>query len=148
MSSGRSASGLTPVEEDLGFLLARASGVVVRAANAALETYGLRVRHLSMLRLVAERARSQRELSQALGLDPSNAVSLIDDLEDLGLVQRTPDPQDRRARVVRATNAGLATLPDAVTDSEAGLDQALGTLGASDRVELRRLLRVALDAHL
>lgn len=148
MSSRSSTARPAPVEEDLGLLLARASGVVVRAANTALESYGLRVRHLSILRLVAERARSQRELSDVLGLDPSNVVSLIDDLEEIDLVQRTADPQDRRARLVRATSAGLATLPDAVADSEAGLDEALGNLGEDDRVELRRLLRAALSAYL
>lgn len=148
MSARSSTAGPTPVEEDLGILLARVSGVVVRAANGALESYGLRVRHLSILRLVAERARSQRELSDVLGLDPSNVVSLIDDLEELGLAQRTPDPQDRRARVVRATSAGLATVPDAVADSEAGLDRALGNLAEDDRIELRRLLRAALSASL
>lgn len=148
MLSGASTAGVTPVEEDLGVLLARASGVVVRAANAALESYGLRVRHLSILRLVAERPRSQREISNVLGLDPSNVVSLIDDLEDLGLAQRTPDPQDRRARVVRATPVGLATLPDAVADSEGGLEAALGHLGEDDRLELGRLLRSALSPYL
>jgi DNA-binding MarR family transcriptional regulator len=39
-----------------------------------------------------------RALAASLGYDPSNLTSVIDRLEELGLVQRRPDAQDGRAR--------------------------------------------------
>ena len=45
-----------PLSEDLGFLLSRASGAVVRTTNAALVEHGLRVRQYSVLVLACETA--------------------------------------------------------------------------------------------
>ena len=60
-----------PLADDLGFLLSRASGQIVRATNAALAEHGLRVRQYSVLALACESADglSQRELATVLGLD-------------------------------------------------------------------------------
>ena len=55
--------------DDVGFLLSRASGLFVRASNAALASYGLRVRSYSVLLLAcaADDGISQRDLSGVLG---------------------------------------------------------------------------------
>lgn len=41
---------------------------------------------------------TQRELTDFLSLDPSQVVSLVDDLKRRGLVERAAGKQDRRAR--------------------------------------------------
>ena len=41
-----------------------------------------------------------------LGLDPSQIVALVDDLEGRGLVMRTVDPNDRRNKLIVATDDG------------------------------------------
>jgi len=83
--------------EDVGFLLTRASGLVVRATNAALVDVGLRVRQYSVLVLADDTATgiSQRDLAEALGLDPSQVVALVDELAAAGLVERRPSPTGR-----------------------------------------------------
>ena len=61
--------------------------------------------------LVALRNRpgqTQQELSNRLMLVKSNASALIRKLEDRGLVQRTPDPEDTRNKRVRLTRSGQA----------------------------------------
>ncbi len=97
----------TPIGDDLAFLLARANALSLARIHKALSDHGLRTRSYTVLAIAAADARpSQRELSEFLRLDPSQIVSLIDQLERKGLVRREPDPRDRRANVVVATDAG------------------------------------------
>ncbi|MHA6804758.1 MarR family winged helix-turn-helix transcriptional regulator [Salinifilum ghardaiensis] len=94
--------------EDLGFLLSRASGVVARSASDALAPLGLRVRSYSVLALAGEEEGgvTQRRLAALMGLDPSQVVALVDELEGRGLVTRAPDPVDRRNKLIVATEEG------------------------------------------
>lgn len=94
--------------EDLGFLLSRASGVLARSASEVLADLGLRVRSYSVLDLAGEESSgvTQRRLAATMGLDPSQIVALVDDLESRGLVIRTPDPTDRRNKLIAVTEAG------------------------------------------
>src|SRR6187431_717813 len=95
--------------DDMSFLLARANALSLSAGNAALSAHGLRVRSYSVLALAAGTARpSQRELAELLRLDPSQVVALVDELQGRNLVIRQPDPNDRRANVVTATDEGAA----------------------------------------
>ncbi|MCX2729521.1 MarR family winged helix-turn-helix transcriptional regulator [Saccharopolyspora sp. NFXS83] len=97
-----------PFAEDLGFLLSRASGVIAKSASEALSPLGLRVRSYSVLAFVAEEPEgvTQRRLAALVGLDPSQIVALVDDLEDRDLVTRRPDPADRRNKRITATGGG------------------------------------------
>ena len=132
--------------DDLGFLLSRASGAVVRATNAALAEHGLRVRQYSVLVLACERGDdsgdgvTQRELAAVLGLDPSQVVLLVDELTAAGLVERRPDPADRRTRLVVATVAGHRTRAAAGAAADAALETPLGLLGEAERERLRDVL--------
>ncbi|HTD80126.1 MAG TPA: MarR family transcriptional regulator, partial [Chloroflexota bacterium] len=49
---------------------------------------------------------SMRELAERLRSDPSNVTGLIDRLEARGLVERRPDPKDRRIKGLALTSAG------------------------------------------
>ena len=49
---------------------------------------------------------SMRELAERLNSDPSNVTGLIDRLEARGLVERRPDPKDRRVKGLALTSAG------------------------------------------
>lgn len=126
--------------EDLGFLLARASGLAVRLVNLALDEHGLRARHLTLLQLVESGDRSQREISAALGLDPSNVVNLVDELERLDLIRRTPDPRDRRARLISLTTAGADRLREAGQVADEVLAELVADLSERQQAQLRRAL--------
>lgn len=137
------------LSDDLGFLLSRVSGIVVRATNAALAEESLRVRQYSVLTLACESegGMSQRALATLLGLDPSQVVALVDELVDAGLVERRPDPADRRTRLVVATAAGRRKRADAAVRAATGLQESLQPLSEQDRATLRELLsRVATSA--
>lgn len=126
------------------FLATRVGAIGASAANAALAPLGLRVRSFSVLTMAcSSTSLTQRAIADFLVLDPSQVVSLIDSLESDGLVQRTPDPNDRRARFITATDAGR-TLCDRATMA---VEQAEQTIFAgfteAERDTLRDLLRRA-----
>lgn len=136
--------------EDLGFLLARVSGEVVRATNAALAGEGLRVRQYSVLLLACDSAGgiSQRAMARILGLDPSQVVALVDELAQARLVERQPDPADRRAKLVIATAAGRRVRGQATARAEAAVRGALRPLADDEQAALRAFLsRVAPAPH-
>src|SRR3954462_6126508 len=53
-----------------------------------------------------ERPMAMGRLAETLGCDASNITGLVDRLEDRGLVQRQPSPEDRRIKVIRLTPTG------------------------------------------
>ncbi|MGY1603546.1 MarR family winged helix-turn-helix transcriptional regulator [Geodermatophilus sp. SYSU D00815] len=134
---------MTALTDDVGFLLTRASGLVVRATNAALADVGLRVRQYSVLVLAddAEAGISQRDLAEVLGLDPSQVVALVDELAAAGLVERRPSPTDRRQRLVAATAQGVRLRRRADQRAAAGRQEQLGGLSPAEQETLRGLLQ-------
>jgi DNA-binding MarR family transcriptional regulator len=54
--------------------------------------------------------RNQATLAAQLGLDRTVTTYLLDELVDAGLVERRPDPTDRRARLIALTGTGQDTL--------------------------------------
>ena len=92
-------------------LLSRDARQWRRSIDEALRPQGLtEATWLPLLHLVrAEGPLLQKELAQALMLDSSSVVRLLDGLEAAGLVERTAI-EDRRAKAVRLTDAGRATV--------------------------------------
>src|SRR5712691_9838911 len=74
------------------------------AAVAELDLAPAQARALHELDL--ERPVSMRELAERLRSDPSNITGLVDRLEARGLVERRPDPTDRRIKGLALTPSG------------------------------------------
>jgi DNA-binding MarR family transcriptional regulator len=73
---------------------------------------------VKVLFLLREQPRTLAQLADAHGVDRPYATIIVDKLEDLGFVERTPHPSDRRSKVVSLTPAGW--------DAVALADQILG----------------------
>jgi DNA-binding MarR family transcriptional regulator len=65
----------------------------------------------------------------------------LDGLEAMGLVERLPDPTDRRGRLVALTDRGLALVDAAVVDHLENEERLLGALTRDERDQLEGLLR-------
>ncbi|WP_281966076.1 MarR family winged helix-turn-helix transcriptional regulator [Serinicoccus marinus] len=63
-----------------------------------------------LVRLAGQECTRSRDLARAEGLDPSTMSRRLASLAERGLVQRHPDPEDRRAQVLGLTAAGRAAL--------------------------------------
>lgn len=137
------------IGSDVSFLMARANAMSLSAANSRLASHDLRVRSYSVLTLACDDARpSQKEIADFLRLDPSQVVSLIDDLQKRGLVERIPDPKDRRSNVLTATPEGRALHERARVEVRAAEDQMLAELTHEERAVLGKVLqRLAFPAN-
>lgn len=81
------------------------------------------------------------ELARTLMLSPAGMTNRLDRLESAGLVERTNDPDDRRSQLVVLTDAGRATIDDAVVDHVANEARLLDPLTKTERAALDRALR-------
>ncbi|MGW7416534.1 MarR family winged helix-turn-helix transcriptional regulator [Streptomyces sp. NPDC054863] len=82
----------------------------------------------------------QSELIKAVGLDPSTVTKSLQRLEQAGHVRRCPDPEDRRASLVEATDKSCE-LHTRVAEAWASLEErTLAGLSEDERAELLRLL--------
>jgi DNA-binding MarR family transcriptional regulator len=128
--------------ENIGLLLSLASARGVAAANAALGPVELNSRSYSLLeQLAGTDGVSQRELADAIRLDPSQIVSMIDALERRGLAERRPNPADRRQKSVVITDSGRAVFHRARVLVESSVDEVLTDLDDLERETLRAFLQ-------
>lgn len=86
-------------------------------------------------------ATSQADLCRRLGIDPGDAVTTLNNMESDGLVQRTPDPADRRRNIVCITNAGVTRLHELDALVDQAQDDLLAPLTQAERDTLAHLLR-------
>jgi DNA-binding MarR family transcriptional regulator len=86
---------------------------------------------------------TMRALADRIQYDPSNLTSVIDRLEQLGAVERRPDPRDRRVKGLVLTDKGLLLRTEFWQRlvSEAG---PLGGLSAGELAQLRTILQSAI----
>ena len=132
---------LPAVAQNPGFLLSRLGQQVRRGFADSLTALDVRpVQYGLLAGLEVWGHASQQELSAALRVDRGDMVRLLDDLEARGLVERTPDPADRRRHAVRLTAHGRALLRKLHGVSERFTSQFFAALTERERAQLERLL--------
>ncbi|HUW51760.1 MAG TPA: MarR family transcriptional regulator [Sulfuricella sp.] len=98
-------------QESLGFLLADVSRLMRRAFQQQLEGSSLTLAQARALIYVSRHEGvRQVELAELLEVQPITLARLIDQLAEVGLVERRPDPGDRRAYQVFLTPAAAPHL--------------------------------------
>lgn len=100
-------------DPDLGVLAGRLLFAVQRELFATLAERGfddLKPRHGAVLAYLDPDGVRATDLSKLSGQHKQNIGILIDELESLGYVRRSPDPRDRRAKLVCPTERGLAQM--------------------------------------
>lgn len=107
-----------------------------------LAPFGIDGRELAVLAaLAAHGPVSQQEISQALTIDRTTMVALVDGLTAKGLVARKPDPSDRRKNLVEATAQGRSVAERAGPAVDEVERRFLEPVAATDREALLRILR-------
>jgi DNA-binding MarR family transcriptional regulator len=105
---------------------------------AVSEALGLSFARVRALRRLGTGPQTLRALAELLAADPPYVTLMVDDLEERGLVQRLPHPEDRRAKLVELTPAGRA----AAARADAILDEPPAGLRDIPAEDLAVLLRV------
>ncbi|MEV6736324.1 MarR family transcriptional regulator [Streptomyces sp. NPDC051104] len=128
------------VVELIGSVVARYHEEYEEAAAEHALT-GAQARLLSLLSL---EPLPMRRLAQKLKCEPSNVTGIVDRLEARGLVERRPDPADRRVKLAAATEEGRR-VARGLRDSLDFAREPLAGLSREERLSLRDLLRRMLD---
>jgi len=128
-----------------GVLVARVGIAVKMETMDRFEEAGFSAYHYGVLALLDESAReTQATIADALGVDRSMLVGLLDQLEERGMIERRRDPNDRRRQMVSLTAAGKRQLAAFRTMVQKIEDEFLAPLDEDERATLHDLLlRVA-----
>ena len=131
---------------ELGELLMRAARTQRRRWRDVLAPWDLSPHHARALRVVGGREGVRlSDLAGALHIAPRSATEVADALQARGLVERTPDPTDRRAVVLRSTDEGRRVQAEVDAARAADTRDLFARLTPADRAELARLLRTLAD---
>jgi DNA-binding MarR family transcriptional regulator len=126
--------------------LAAMMGPLVRDMIAAempvLEAHGLSMwGYVVLCALDGSPVRSQAALADRIGADKTRIIPTLDDLQGRDYIERLPDPEDRRVRLLALTQKGRAVKDAAQEDIQRGEERWLGKLSAEDRRLFLRVLR-------
>jgi MarR family transcriptional regulator for hemolysin len=101
------------METTIGRLLYLTHRTVHEELDRRLSQHGASLWNWVLLKEAAHaEGASQRELAQHMGIEPPTLVRQLDKLAEDGLVERRPDPDDRRVVRVDVTPAGLERLQE------------------------------------
>jgi DNA-binding MarR family transcriptional regulator len=129
------------LERLLGYALRRAQVRVFQDFAAEMKEFGLTPGQLGALLLIeANKGLSQSELGNALGIDRSSVVPLIDRLQRRGWVRRAARASDRRAHALELAPGGTALIARFLPHLEAHEARIAAGLSPADRERLFALL--------
>ncbi|AYF74445.1 MarR family transcriptional regulator [Nocardia yunnanensis] len=119
---------------DLAAMIVPLGRALMAAEQPVLAAHGLTMwAYVVLLRLDETTTRGQGVLAQEIGADKTRIIAVLDDLQERGLIERRPDPADRRARLLALTPEGKR-LRDATQKAiQAQEDRLLSHLPTPDR---------------
>lgn len=126
---------------DLAAMLAPLIRELIAAELPVLEAHGVSMWGYSvLLALDHSSVRTQAALAEAIGADKTRIIPTLDELQDNGYIERQPDPDDRRVRLLAITESGRAVKDAVQEEIQRGEERWLGSLSASDRRVFLRVL--------
>ena len=129
---------------DLAAMLAPLPRELIAAEEPVLEAHGVTMwGYVVLLALDRSSMRTQAALAAAIGADKTRIIRTLDDLQDDGYIERRPDPDDRRVRLLAITDAGRRVKDAVQSEIQRGEERWLGELSAGERrIFLRTLERL------
>src|ERR1700682_6190272 len=106
---------------DLAATLAPLVRELINAELPVLEAHGLSMwGYIVLGALNRSPVRSQAALADAIGADKTRIIATLDELQERGYIERRPDPDDRRVRLLEITPAGRAVKNAVQSDIQRG----------------------------
>ena len=131
---------LGPLPGLVGYALRRAQLAVFQDFVETMATVDIRPGQFSVLLLIAiNPGVSQTEISEALGIKPTNLAVLLNGLQARGLTERRRGAADKRAHALHLTAAGktlMRKLDELVQQHEARVTAGLGADGKARLLKL------------
>jgi DNA-binding MarR family transcriptional regulator len=127
---------------DLAAMMSPLSRALIDAELPVLREHDLSMWAYTVLLALDERPlRTQAALAESIGADKTRIIGVLDDLQRRGLIERTPDPGDRRVRVLSLTAEGRRVRDSAQAAIQRKEERLLGRLSAEDRQGFLRALQ-------
>jgi DNA-binding MarR family transcriptional regulator len=105
----------------------------------------IRAGHGCVFRFIHEGGSRLTDLACSSGFSKQAVGEVVDDLEQLGYVERDADPADRRAKVIRLTKSGAEAQKTALAIFS-DMERALAERYGAERVEAMRSLLEEISA--
>lgn len=129
------------LKASINFRLRMAQLLAYKAFEAKTPDHGGAARYLGLLSIICQNpGQPQHRLAEAVELQRSSLVSILDRLEAAGIVERRAVDRDRRANAVWVTPHGEAVVADLTTQANAVEAQTLEGLTEAEAAQLRDLL--------
>jgi DNA-binding MarR family transcriptional regulator len=142
MTDGAAAGAAAHEHAGFAFLLVQLGTHAARQFGERLAPLGVEPRHVGMLtRLAANEGKAQQVIGELIGLNPTQMVFLVDELEDLGFVERRRNPADRRSNGLYLTEAGRDMLEKVQAVGRAHQAELGSSLSPDEQQQLATLLR-------
>jgi DNA-binding MarR family transcriptional regulator len=146
----QSVEAVTPPFRSVAFMLSSLGYAISRRFHEVLRPLELEPGEFALLRAVsANEGEAQNALAEQLHISPSWMVTIVDELEKRGLLERRPHARDRRIRNLHLTATGKKLLKQAEQRARRFDAQVVGPLSEAEILELLELLdRVAAGLEL
>lgn len=129
------------VERQIGHLLRRAHQRASAIFQETLEDPNLTpTQFAALMRLCDDGSMSQNHLGRLTAMDPATTQGVMRRLEERGLVQRAPDPKDRRRTILSPTEEGRRLAERLVPSARAVTARTLSPLSPEEQKTLIDLL--------
>jgi DNA-binding MarR family transcriptional regulator len=130
-------------EASPAFWINRVSRALLRRGDGRLRPLGFAMSYLPVLRALAMEGRplSQKELAQAVGVEQPTMAETLARLVRDGMVQRDPNPDDKRSTGISLTRLSRARFPKARTVLVESEREAMTGLSDAEKALLRDLLK-------
>jgi len=111
------------IENCISFMIGKAAQQVSRRARELLAPFNITPVQYAVLKVLSDSGNlSGAEIGKRMVLDSASITGVLDRMESLGLVERQPNPRDRRAQLIVTSPAATEMLPR--------LDEAMDSLNA------------------
>jgi len=118
---------------DLAAMIVPLGRALMAVEQPVLDAHGLTMWGYVVLLRLEESVRTQSALAQDIGADKTRIIGTLDDLQDRGLIERRPDPDDRRVRLLSLTAEGRRVRDSAQGAIQARENRLLDRLSPADR---------------
>ncbi|VXC21686.1 DNA-binding MarR family transcriptional regulator [Microbacterium sp. 8M] len=142
---------MTDVEKrtaiELGVLLHRVYTAASQRLTGNLEPLGLTTRHASVMFMIRDGVRTQRDLVARLAIDKTAMVRTVDDLVRLGHLVRIVSAEDRRVTILELTDGGTRALAEVQQQTSIVAGELFDAV-APEEIEVLASVLTRLDARL
>jgi MarR family transcriptional regulator for hemolysin len=130
------------IELDTGYFVTRTARAFMRVVEARLRPLGIGVAHVPVLVCLAEDGPlTQAEIAQRTYVEQPTAAALLQRMAKAGLIEKTPDPRDRRAVRISLSARAEEVMPHALALLGESNGEAMAGISAAEVDVLHDVLR-------